>query len=604
MDQIRDHLDELQRDETSVLARRMAVRSAQDSLARVLIAVSLLLGAGISGLSLVALNAETRRSLSAMRDARERAAQLDTTLRSIGDAVMTADAEGRITFINPVAEALTGWSLADARSKPIDAVFRIVNEETRATVESPAARVLREGVVVGLANHTVLLAKDGREIPIDDSGAPIRDAEGRTTGFVLVFRDVSERKQSEDERERLVRIEAAQVEAEKTLNALRVAQAHAEAANRSKDEFLAVLSHELRSPLNAMLGWVTLLKQGAVTGDKAVRALDIIERSVQMQTQLVNDLLDVSRIVSGKLTLDNTLVDLGAVVRSAVEDARSAAQPKNLELTLSIEAPGEVVAGLGDEKRIRQVLTNLIANAIKFTPKGGRVGVSLTRQGDEARIDVVDTGEGITPEFLPHVFDRFRQADASSTRQHGGLGLGLAIVKTLVELHGGRVEARSAGLGAGAQFTVRLPLRTEPPPLPSIPRERVDAASELVGAVAVLVDDDADTRDVLGFALEQQGIQVHACASAEEAMTLLGAVSPDVIVSDIGMPGEDGYHLMEQVRSLYGERSCAIAVTGFASIQDRAHAMLAGFDDHVAKPVNLDMFIGKIREAVRKRRIA
>ncbi|XYH93885.1 CHASE3 domain-containing protein [Sorangium sp. So ce1128] len=598
MDRIRALLDAFQEEERTLLARRMASRAAQDDQVRLVIALATVLGVTVASLSLLRLNDETRRGLAATRRADEYGARLDTTLRSIGDAVLTTDVEGRIAFINPVAEKLTGWPLAEAQGQSSEAVFRIVNEETRATVESPIARVLREGITVGLANHSLLIAKDGRELPIDDSGAPIRDANHQMTGVVFVFRDVSDRKRAEEQRARLIRAEAAQVESEKMFDALRTAQARAEEANRSKDEFLAVLSHELRSPLNVMLGWVTLLKNGAVAGERAAHALEIIERNIHIQAQLVNDLLDVSRIISGKLMLESELVGLGAAVQHSVEAARSAAQAKGIELTFSIAPLSGMLTVPGDEKRLEQVFNNILTNAIKFTPRGGRVDVALAKQGEEGRVDVADTGRGIAPEFLPQVFDRFRQGDASSTRQHGGLGLGLSIVKTLVELHGGRVQAKSAGLGAGATFTVHLPLRGDPRVVPPPHRACGEEGRQLQGVDVVLVDDEHDTREVLGFALEQHGMRVYTCSSVGEALRVLDEVAPDVIVSDIGMPGKNGYVLLKEVRLRHGARSAAIAVTGFASKQDREQALMAGFDDHIAKPVTPDVLVSTIRQAV------
>jgi len=407
---------------------------------------------------------------------------------------------------------------------------------------------------------------------------------------------------ADEEHRHLLRIEAARVDATKEAERealMRVAehaQTQAEAANLVKDEFLSILSHELRSPLHAMLGWLAILKKGVASGRNVERAVETIERNVKLQAQLVNDLLDVSRIVSDQLVIEEEPVDLAVVVQAAVEDARAAAATKGVELSCSVSPPPGPV--LGDEKRLHQMVGCLLANAIKFTPSGGRVSVTLVTRGAEATLQIADTGDGIAPEFLPRVFDRFRQANASSTRTHGGLGLGLAIVKTLAELHGGDVEARSEGAGRGSTFAVRVPLRPaprEPPPV-----ETTEPQGELDGITLLLLEDDPDGREALRIALEQTGAQVYAGGSAAEGRQIMEEVTPDVIVSDIGMPGENGYEFLRTVRAKSAAHTPAIAITGFASKQDREEAVRSGFDEHVAKPVNVDVLLGKLRDLVRR----
>jgi len=291
-------------------------------------------------------------------------------------------------------------------------------------------------------------------------------------------------------------------------------------------------------------------------------------------------------------------VYLAVVVHTTVDNARPAAEAMGVELSCSVSPPPGRV--LGDEKRLHQMVSNILANAVKFTPPGGRVSVALVTRGSEATIQIADTGDGIAPDFLPSVFDRFRQANASSTRTHGGLGLGLAIVKRLAELHGGRVDARSEGIGRGATFTVRVPLRLAPPEPPPPPAEAYDGEGELAGITLLLLEDDPDGREALRIALEQTGAQVHAGGSAAEGRQIMDEVSPDVIVSDIGMPGENGYEFLRTVRARSAAHIPAIAITGFASKQDREEAVRSGFDEHVAKPVNVDVLLGKLRDMVRR----
>ncbi|HEX8723617.1 MAG TPA: PAS domain S-box protein [Pyrinomonadaceae bacterium] len=373
------------------------------------------------------------------------------------------------------------------------------------------------------------------------------------------------------------------------------ARKRAEEANRLKDDFLATLSHELRTPLTSILGWSRMLQTNRFDEAVTARALQTIERNAQAQAQLVDDLLDVSRIITGKLRLDVRPVDLSGVITAAADSVRPAAEAKEIELRTLLDPAAGAVSG--DPERLQQVVWNLLSNAVKFTPKGGRVEVRLERADSQVEITVADTGRGIAPEFLPHVFDRFRQADQATTRQHGGLGLGLSIVRQLVELHGGTVEVRSEGEGRGATFTVSLP------PLPARAGRadggrRVNPASRTGGALdcppgleglrVLVVDDEADTREVLLAVLASCGAQPTAAASAAEALRLLGRERYDVLVSDIGMPEEDGYDLIRRVRALAGERGGtipAVALTAYARAEDRMRALRSGFQMHVPKPV-------------------
>jgi signal transduction histidine kinase len=367
----------------------------------------------------------------------------------------------------------------------------------------------------------------------------------------------------------------------------------AEEANRMKDEFLATLSHELRTPLNAMLGWAQVLRLGKVDEAAAARALETIERNARVQAQLIADLLDVSRIITGKLRLEVQAVELPRIIEAALDSVRPGADAKGLRLDVRLDPLTSPV--MGDADRLQQVVWNLLSNAIKFTPQGGLVEVRLRLDGGSAEIRVLDTGAGIRPDFLPYVFDRFRQAESTITRSHGGLGLGLSIVRHLVELHGGSVAVRSDGEGKGAEFTVRLPVRLSVPE-GTILTERVDATAgvwnnpSLLGGVRVLiVEDEEDTRELLIASLQQCGAEVTAVASVAEALASLDRSLPDVLVSDLAMPDEDGYSLIRKVRSRdpeAGGKIPAAALTAYARAEDRVRALASGFQRHLPKPVD------------------
>ena len=381
-------------------------------------------------------------------------------------------------------------------------------------------------------------------------------------------------------------------------------------ANRLKDQFLATLSHELRSPLGAIRMWSSLLRSGKLDAQRTVRALDGIERSAILQEQLVEDLLDVSRIAAGKLVLDLRPVNPKPLVEAALEAIRGAAEAKQVRLEAQFEfSEGQV---RGDPIRLQQVVWNLLSNAVKFSAQGGHVVVRLAGVDEQVVIAVQDEGEGIAPEFLPHVFERFWQADATRTRAHGGLGLGLAIVRELVHLHGGSVEAASEGKGRGTTLTVRLPLVCEGsdaegifPPRPALSGERFHPTPTLKGVQVLVVDDDPDARESIAVALEQSGACVHAVGSAAEAVESLERNPPDVLLSDIAMPGMDGYALLRQARArLRGARVVAAALTAYAGEEDRRRALAAGFQMHLAKPVEpaeLVATVAKLAYAARAR---
>jgi PAS domain S-box-containing protein len=411
--------------------------------------------------------------------------------------------------------------------------------------------------------------RDGAWVDVSDRGSLVRDDEGRVVRVVGSATDVSERKRAEAERERLL--------------------TEAREASQLKDEFLATISHELRTPLNSIVGWTRLLLSGAVDASRERRALETIERNARAQTQMVDDILDVSRIITGKLRLDLKRLDLAAVLGATVESIHPTADAKGIRVETRVEAEETYVHG--DAERLQQVIWNLLSNAVKFTPKGGTVSTRIDRVGPDVRLTVADSGEGISPAFLPYVFDRFRQADSSTTRKYGGLGLGLAIVRQLVEMHGGRVAASSEGEGRGATIAVTLPAVEGGRSAARADAAVTDPSARLAGLRLLVVDDDGDARELVRVALEQRGVSVETVATAAEALERIERARPDVLVSDIGLPATDGYELIARVRALEperGGRTPAIALTAYARDEDRARALAAGYDLHLAKPADVE----------------
>ncbi len=371
-------------------------------------------------------------------------------------------------------------------------------------------------------------------------------------------------------------------------------------SNRVKDEFLATLSHELRTPLHAILGWTHLLGERTLSLDAQQRAIDVIRRNAKAQAQLVEDLLDISRIVSDKFQLKQDAVDLGSVITSAVETHLLTAKSKRIRLV--VKTPSDIdILVQGDAERLEQVIWNLLSNAIKFTPADGQVEVELRARESTAEIVVKDTGQGIRPDFLPLMFQRFRQADSTSARSHGGLGLGLAIVRHVTEAHGGNVLAASLGDGHGATFTVQLPIKSVRPKAKTDSPAQDSQPMQLSAARVLVIDDQADARDLMRAMLESRGADVVTAGSAEEALRALRHRSFDVLFCDIAMPGKDGYALIQAVRTLpadLGGRVPAVAVTAYASLPERAAAIEAGYDWHLAKPIDLDELVGSVARAI------
>lgn len=432
-----------------------------------------------------------------------------------------------------------------------------------------------------------IVLDDGRVCWVHDRCFPLHNEAGEIYRFAGIAEDITDRKQAEAERECLLQREQA-------------ARSEAERANRVKDEFLAVLSHELRSPLNPILGWARLLQTRQFDPTKTAEGLATIERNAKLQTQLIDDLLDVAKILRGKLSMETAPVDLIFVIEAAIDTVRAAVVAKDIQLHPVLPQIGRVS---GDAARLQQIIWNLLSNAIKFTPAKGRVEVRLERDGNQAKITVSDTGKGINPDFLPHLFESFRQEDASTTRQYGGLGLGLAIVLSLVEAHGGTISADSLGEGLGATFTVHLPLLdTESDQTPS--SEAVFSNElDLTGVRILAVDDEPDARNLLAVLLTQYGAEVLTVSSATEGLAHLESFQPDVLISDIGMPEVDGYLLMQQIRALPPEKGgqvLAIALTAYAREEDRQQAINNGYQRHLTKPLDLDQLVQIVAELTRQ----
>ena len=696
---------------------------------------------------------ELARSLAMMRATeealRKQTEWLRVTLTSIGDAVITTDAAGRVSSLNPVAEALTGWSARDAEGLPLAEVFHIVNEESRQPAENPALRALSQGRIVGLANHTVLIARDGSERSIDDSAAPIRDDLGNVIGVVLIFRDITERRHDEERLRQSFETTRFLADATVTLSELtdyestlqrvaslavpafadwcavdmqeggtirRLAVTHADQAkselarelfkryppqpsaaygvakvmrtgepdwmatippdfigsvarddaaaamirelglksyicaplrsrsgtlgvltfvtaesgraydasdvaaaedlahraviaienanllaalkesDRRKDEFLAMLAHELRNPLAPIRNAVQILRDQGPAVPQLEWAREVIARQVHQMTRLVDDLLDVSRIAGGKLQLHKERVDLAAVVNSAVEASRPLLDRRGHEFTVVM--PPQPVHVDADLTRLSQVLLNLLNNAAKYTDRGGRIGLTIEAAGDQVLVRVTDTGMGIPPEMLHRVFEMFTQVDRSLERSEGGLGIGLTLVQRLVELHGGTVEAHSAGTGKGSEFVVRLPRATT---------DGVGVAAPVAGGEhltagssrrILVVDDNRDSAESLVMLLRMAGNEVRTAHDGLEAVDVAAAFQPDVVLLDIGLPKLNGYDAARRIREQRGDGVVLIAVTGWGQDDDRRRSREAGFDHHLTKPVNLGA-LQKLLTAVR-----
>jgi len=499
---------------------------------------------------------------------REAEALFQTLAEGIPSMAWVRRNDGSYEYLNPQWHAYTGWTAADLVERGHE---QLIHPE-----ELPKVKKLHQAAVAAGQEYATEFRHrryDGEWRWTESRVAPVRDAQGQILRWVGMLNDVHDQRQ---EREHLLQKE-------------RSARNEAEESSRLKDEFLAIVSHELRTPLSAIFGWSQLLLSPKIAATELQKGLETISRNAHSQAQIIDDLLDMSRIITGKIRLDIHTLDLSQILEKALDSVRPAAETKGVRIEAMINSSLPVK---GDPDRLQQVLWNLFSNAIRFTPSGGKMQVTLERVSSHLEVTVSDTGEGINPEFLPFVFDRFRQQDGSTSRTHGGLGLGLSIVRNLVELHSGEIRALSAGLGKGSTFILKLPISLADLAKAPEKRERVEAPPFeeplLEGLKILIVDDELDTREILQRLLAACDAQVLVAASAREALTLLRQEKPHVLISDIGMPQEDGYWLIEQVRALAPEEGGlipALALTALARAEDRIRALRAGFQMHTAKPV-------------------
>jgi PAS domain S-box-containing protein len=533
---------------------------------------------------LVAMNAELRQSEERLRSL--------STCSPVG--IFEIDTEGGCRYTNPRYQIICGLKATESLEK---SWLESVHPEDRERAVASWSNYICEGR--DYSEEFRFQTAQGIIRWVQVRSSPMLSGQGELLGYVGTLEDITERKQAEEVRAQVIREQTARQEAE--------------AANRMKDEFLAVLSHELRTPLTSMLGWSKILRSKKLDDKATSRALEAIERNAISQMQLIEDILDVSRIIRGQLRLNVSAVNLISVMEAALEAVRPLAEPKEIQLNTVLDT--SVGSVYGDPARLQQIVWNLLTNAIKFTPKGGRVEVNLSIvYGEEqqttqkyAQIQVIDTGIGISSEFLPKVFERFRQADSTTTRSHNGLGLGLAIVRHLVELHKGTISAQSQGSGQGATFTVRLPLLQDN----RGNRENREAtggisssvaSTPLAGLKVLVVDDEADTRNFLSFMFEEYGAIATAVASVDEALAVLEQAKADILISDIGMSEQDGYTLIRKLRSLEPEKGgCmpAIALTAYTREEDRLEALAAGFQQHLSKPIDPTKLIAMVASVLK-----
>jgi PAS domain S-box-containing protein len=541
------------------------IRRAKDGrLVEVSIAVSPIVDdAGrVVGASKIARDITDRRQSEIVR------ARLAALVESSDDAIVSKTLDGVITSWNPAAELIFGWTAAEAVGQSI---MLIIPDDRRLEEETVLARI-RVGQRVDHFD-TVRRAKDGHFVEVSITVSPIADAAGHIVGASKIARDITDRRRIENATARLLARE-------------QEARAQAETLNRTKDELLATVSHELRTPLNSIFGWARMLQSTEMNEVTRTRAINAIVRSASAQARLIEDLLDLSRIVTGKMRLDFQPMDLNAVIEAAMDSVRPTADAKGIVLASALDRSIGLMEGAPD--RLQQVMWNLVMNSVKFTPRGGRIDVTVRRGDGTVDIVVSDTGEGIAPEILRHVFEPFRQEDSSSTRAHGGLGLGLALVRQLVEHHGGGVRADSSGKGRGATFTVTLPLTA-----PRVDSRRLalnpgSPRAALEGVRVLVVDDDTESLDMAATMLRDAGADVRTASSAFRAHELIESWRPGVVLTDLAMPGEDGFALLLTMRTAFagGGEVPVIAITAYGSPERQARALEAGFDRYLTKPID------------------
>jgi PAS domain S-box-containing protein len=489
----------------------------------------------------------------------------EVTLGSIGDAVIATDEKLKVNYLNTVAEKLTGWTHREALGKPIDEIFKIINEDSRNPVEHPLHDVMRTGTIHGLANHTVLIAKDGTEYSIEDAAAPIRLPDGQLIGAVLVFHDIGDRRVLEKELK-----QKADTLTEK---------------DRRKDEFLAMLAHELRNPLAPVSNAIHIALKKAVDEQTKQEALTMASEQISHMVRLLDDLLDVSRITHGKISLHTECIDICQAIRQAMDSANPHISQHGHTLQTRIVACPVWV--MGDATRLSQLFGNLLNNAAKYTKDGGVINLDVEERGKEVVVRIKDNGIGIPPAQLPYIFDMFTQADNSMERAHGGLGIGLTLVKNIAELHGGTVEAQSEGKGKGTEFTVRLPMIEKG----QRPKEmKIDPPQEQSAIYRILVvDDNEASAKTLGWMMEAMGHQVKMAYSAKAALASIGDFKPNVVLLDIGMPDMNGYELCGEMRRIPELKNATyIAQTGWGQEQHLQRSKDAGFDFHLTKPISFE----------------
>ncbi|HEY2465367.1 MAG TPA: ATP-binding protein [Steroidobacteraceae bacterium] len=531
-------------------------------------------------------------------------ALLAAIVQSSEDAIVSKTLEGIVTSWNESAERLFGFTAQEMFG---ESITRIIPKQLQHEEVEILAKIRRGERIERY--ETTRVRKDGQTVEISLTVSPVRDSNNRIVGAAKIAHDITPRRRAERQlKEREAELSKLVVERDELLTSERAARSDAERLSHMKDEFLATLSHELRTPLQAIQGWATLLRARKSAGEDYDRGLEAIERNARVQTQIVSDLLDMSRIISGKVHLEVQSLLLHEVVNNAIEAVRQSAAAKDIRIHAILDS--KVGSVRGDSNRLQQVFWNLLSNAIKFTAKGGRVHVVLERVNSHVELSIEDNGIGIRPDFLPYVFDRFRQADAAITRRYGGLGLGLSIVKHLVELHGGIVRVKSPGENQGSTFIVTLPIsfvRESQQPTSrhsAIIGEAVEAIElpELKDVRVLIVDDEVDGRILLARILEERGARPLCASSAEEGLDALSREHFDVLLSDIGMPDTDGYDLIREVRRLDQLRSRpipAVAITAYARAEDRQRSLLAGFHMHLSKPVEARELIASIAGLLR-----
>ena len=509
------------------------------------------------------------QQIRAEEELRQQREWFEVTLSSIGDAVITTDTEAKVTFLNPMAEMMTGWKTGEACGQPLEKIFNIINEDTRKPAKSPVEIVLRDGIVVGLANHTALIGKDGTERSVEDSAAPIRDGTGRISGAVMVFHDVTQRRR-----------------AEKALKE----------ADQRKDQFLAMLAHELRNPLVPIRNGLQILNLAGNNPAMAENARSIMDQALNQMVRLVDDLLDVSRITTGKLKLRKERIELATVVQSAVDTSRPLIEEQGHKLTITLPTASIVLDA--DPTRLAQVFSNLLNNAAKYSEEGGQITLSAELEADEVVVRVTDRGIGIPADHLPRIFQLFAQVETASDRSQGGLGIGLSLVKGLVEMHGGKIEAHSEGPGCGSEFVAHLPMISAEPRSGSHPAKDDDESASPAAKYRILiVDDNRLSSDSTATALGLMGHELATARDGIEGIERAQAFRPDVILLDIGLPEVNGFETARRIREQpWGKNIFLIAVTGYGQEEDRRRSLQAGFNYHLVKPLSFSELKDKLSE--------